>query len=232
MDSHTASSEAAGRIERTLAEVLEEGVVLCVRLGAGFPLVEACRAAVRGGLKALELTLTTPGILEAMKTLAASPGALAGGGTVLTPQEVRDVAAAGGRFVLSPVFNPEVVDEARRLGLLAVPGASTPTEILAAWRHGARLVKVFPSGPLGGPAYLRLIRGPFPDIQLLPTSGPTSETLGEYFKSGAAAVGIGPEVFPVGFTLESVEAAARRVRAAVQAWRATAGGKGGGQPAR
>jgi uncharacterized protein YunC (DUF1805 family) len=133
---------------------------------------------------------------------------------VLDPEDVRRVADTGARFVLSPVFDPEVVDEAHRLGLLAVPGASTPTEILRAHRHGARLVKVFPSGALGGPDYLRAVRGPLPEIPLVPTSGPTSESFAAWLDAGAAAVGVGAEVLPAGFTLDSVEAAARRVRAA------------------
>ena len=148
-------------IERTVRDVFADGVFLCVRLGADAPLVEACRAAVRGGLTVLEITLTTPGALKAIETMAKEKGVIAGAGTVLTRKDARAVARAGGRFALSPVFDPDVVDEAHRLGLLAVPGTSTPTEILAAHRHGARMVKVFPAAALGGPAYLRAVRGHF-----------------------------------------------------------------------
>jgi 2-dehydro-3-deoxyphosphogluconate aldolase/(4S)-4-hydroxy-2-oxoglutarate aldolase len=218
-------SEESTRIERTLAAVLEEGVILCVRFSDGSRVVEACRAAVSGGLRVLELTLTTPGVLEAMRTLARDETILAGGGTVLTPDDARHVAAAGGRFALSPVFDPEVVDEAHRLGLLAIPGTATPGEILAAHRHGARLVKIFPAGALGGPAFLRAVRGPLPDVPLVPTNGPTAETLGEYLAAGAVAVGVGGEVFPEGYTLDGVRRAAGRVRAAVQAYRS---GRGAG----
>jgi 2-dehydro-3-deoxyphosphogluconate aldolase/(4S)-4-hydroxy-2-oxoglutarate aldolase len=138
---------------------------------------------------------------------------------VLTPDEVRAVAEAGGRFVLSPVFDRAVVDEAHRLGLLAVPGASTPTEILAAHRHGARMVKVFPAAALGGAAYLRAIRGPLPDIPLVPTNGITAATIADYVAAGAVVVGVGGEVFPPNFTLDHVEAASRRVRHAMDAAR-------------
>ena len=203
-------------IERTRDLVIAAGVILCVRLEAAAGVVEACRAAIRGGLRVLEVTLTTPGALQVIETLARDESAIVGGGTVLTPAEARDVASAGGRFAFSPVFDPEVVDEAHRLGLLAVPGAATPTEVLAAHRHGARLVKVFPSGALGGPAFLRALRGPLPDIPLVPTSGPTADNLGEYFAAGATAVGVGAEVFPEGFTRASVEAAARRVYTAAK----------------
>jgi 2-dehydro-3-deoxyphosphogluconate aldolase/(4S)-4-hydroxy-2-oxoglutarate aldolase len=206
-------------IERTAREVLADGVFLCVRLGPAAPLVEACMAAVRGGLSLLEITLTTPGALRAIEALSRENGAIPGGGTVLTPDEVRAVAEAGGRFVLSPVFDRAVVDEAHRLGLLAVPGASTPTEILAAHRHGARMVKVFPAAALGGAAYLRAIRGPLPDIPLVPTNGITAATIADYVAAGAVVVGVGGEVFPPNFTLDHVEAASRRVRHAMDAAR-------------
>jgi 2-dehydro-3-deoxyphosphogluconate aldolase/(4S)-4-hydroxy-2-oxoglutarate aldolase len=169
----------------------------------------------------LEITLTTPGALDAIATMAAEPGDVAGAGTVLTTDDVRRVADAGGRFVMSPVFDPAVIDEANLLGLLAVPGTSTPTEILAAHRHGARLVKVFPAAALGGAAYLRAVRGPLPDIPLVPTNGITAETLGDYLRAGAVAVGVGGDVFISGFTLEHVENASRRIRTAIEAARTT-----------
>ncbi len=206
-------------IERAVRDVLADGVFLCVRLPSGVPLVDACRAAVRGGLKLLEITLTTPGALDAIATLARDEGVVAGGGTVLTRDDARAVADAGGRFALSPSFDPEVVEEAHRLGLLAVPGAATATEILAAHRSGARMVKVFPAAALGGPAYLRAIRGPLHDIPLVPTNGITAETIRDYVAAGAVAVGVGGEVFPSGFTLEHVETAARKIRRAMDATR-------------
>ncbi|MGH2690334.1 MAG: bifunctional 4-hydroxy-2-oxoglutarate aldolase/2-dehydro-3-deoxy-phosphogluconate aldolase, partial [Actinomycetota bacterium] len=158
----TVSPEVA--IQEMERRVLSDGVFLAVRLGEGAPLLDACRAAHRGGLRLLEITLTTPGALEAIAALSPDPDLAVGGGTVLTPEDVQSVAGAGGRFVLSPVFHPGVLAEAAALGLLYVPGAATPTEILTARRAGARLVKVFPAGPLGGPEFLRLVRGPLPDI--------------------------------------------------------------------
>jgi 2-dehydro-3-deoxyphosphogluconate aldolase/(4S)-4-hydroxy-2-oxoglutarate aldolase len=202
-------------IEGTRNEVLEEGVILCVRMGAGDPVLDACRAALDGGLRVLEITLTTPGALEIISELSSDDRAVVGGGTVLTPDDARAVAIAGGRFALSPVFQPQVVDEAHLHGLLAVPGTATPSEMLKAHRHGAMMIKVFPAGQLGGPAYLKSVRGPFPDIPMVPTSGPDSENISEYFDAGAVAVGVGAEVFPPGFTLDGVNKAARRVKEAV-----------------
>jgi 2-dehydro-3-deoxyphosphogluconate aldolase/(4S)-4-hydroxy-2-oxoglutarate aldolase len=200
-----------------------DGVVLCIRLENDVKLLESCRAAARGGLRTLELTLTTPGALRTIETLAQDSDLLVGAGTVLSVEDVRRSAEAGARFVLSPVFDPQVVDEARRRGLLAVPGASTATEILAAHRHGAPLVKLFPAGPLGGPAYLRALRGPLPGIPLVPTSGPCTGNLADYFDAGATAVGVGAEVFSPGFDETSIETVARSIRRAADAARIGAG---------
>lgn len=207
-------------VKTTLSEVLEDGVFVCVRLGQDDAIVDACRAAAAGGLKVLEITLTTPGALDAIRTLSEDSGVIVGAGTVLTPEDVRAASNAGARFVMSPVFDPGVVDEAHLFDLLAIPGASTPAEIVAAHRHGASLVKVFPAGALGGPDYLRSIRGPLPDIPLVPTSGPTADTIADYLDAGAVAIGVGREVFPAGYTLQSVEMAAHRVRSAMDVARA------------
>jgi 2-dehydro-3-deoxyphosphogluconate aldolase/(4S)-4-hydroxy-2-oxoglutarate aldolase len=216
------SSPAITAIEHTVREVLADGVFLCVRLGAGAPLVDACRAAVQGGLTVLEITLTTPGALEAIEAMARVDGVVAGGGTVLKPADARRVGDAGGRFVLSPVFDRDVVEEAHRLGLLAVPGTATASEILTAHRAGARMVKVFPAAALGGAAYIRALRGPLPDVPLVPTNGITAETISDYVAAGAVAVGVGGDVFPPGFRLDHVTAAASRIRAAMDAARGTA----------
>ncbi|NNG17331.1 MAG: bifunctional 4-hydroxy-2-oxoglutarate aldolase/2-dehydro-3-deoxy-phosphogluconate aldolase [Gemmatimonadales bacterium] len=210
----------AERISRTRERLLHDGVILCIRMGAGDPVLDKCEAAARGGLRTLEVTLTTPNALDIIGTLAQREEMLVGAGTVLSRQAVRSVARAGGKFVLSPVFDSAVCDEARRVGLLAIPGTGTPTEILAAHRAGASLVKVFPAGPLGGPAFLRAVRGPLPDVPLIPTSGPTSETIADYVAAGAVAVGVGAEVFPPNSTLDSIEQAARRVRDAMDRARA------------
>jgi 2-dehydro-3-deoxyphosphogluconate aldolase/(4S)-4-hydroxy-2-oxoglutarate aldolase len=208
------------RIETTLQEVLADGVFLAVRLGEGASVAATCRAAIRGGLRVIELTLTTPGALEAIRALAAEGAGVIGAGTVLTVEDARRVAECGARFAMSPVTDEEVIAESHRLGMLAVPGAGSATEILRAHRAGARLVKVFPCGPLGGPEFLRKIRGPFPHIPLVPTSGPSADTLADYVAAGAVAVGVGTEVFAPGFTPGSVEGAAQRLRRAMDGARA------------
>jgi 2-dehydro-3-deoxyphosphogluconate aldolase/(4S)-4-hydroxy-2-oxoglutarate aldolase len=206
-------------IEQTRAAVVRDGGILAVRLGGDAAIVEICRAALRGGLRVLELTLTTPGVWDAMRELVDDRDAIVGAGTVLSVDDVRRVAELGGRFAMSPVFDPDVVEEAHRLGVLAVPGAASPAEILAAHRRGARLVKVFPSGALGGPEFLRAVRGPLPDIPLVPTSGPTTGNLGDYLRAGAVAVGVGNEVLADVPDLARVEEAAHRMRGAMDAAR-------------
>ncbi len=206
-------------IESIKDVVLSDGVFIAVRLGPGHPVLDVCRAAMRGGLRLIELTLTTPGALETIERLAGDDKCVVGAGTVLTTEDVAAVAGAGGRFVMSPAFDPAVIDAAHHLGLLAVPGAGTATEILMAHRAGADLVKVFPSGALGGPEFLRKVRGPLPDIPLVPTSGPTIATIADYVAAGAAAVGVGAELLSPGFTLRSVQLKAREVRIAMDAAR-------------
>ncbi len=205
-------------IQETLDRILKEGVIVAVRLGPGAPVLNICEALAAGGLSVLELTLTTPGALDAIAVLSTDKNLVVGAGTVLSREDVRNVADVGGRFTFSPVFDPDVLDEAKEHGLLAVPGTSTPTEILTAHRYGARLVKVFPAGALGGPAYLRVVRGPLPNIPLIPTSGPTADSLADYVGAGAVAVGVGGvELFAEGFTVSTVKAAARRIREAMDA---------------
>ena len=204
--------DPAVRIEETLAAILSDGLVLAIRLKEKDQILDVCHAAVKGGIKILEITLTTPGAIEAIGELSSNKGLLVGGGTALTISDVAAIAQAGGRFAMSPVFDPEVVDESERFGLLAVPGTATPNEIMAAHRHGARLVKVFPSGPLGGPDFLRFVRGPLPEIPLIPTSGPTADNLEEYLAAGAVALGVGRDVFVKGFSLSSIEDSARKLR--------------------
>jgi 2-dehydro-3-deoxyphosphogluconate aldolase/(4S)-4-hydroxy-2-oxoglutarate aldolase len=208
------------RIESTLHEVLADGVFLAVRLDDGAAAADACRAAIRGGLRVIEMTLTTPGALETIRRLAAEGEGVIGAGTVLTVEDARRVAECGARFAMSPVTDEDVIAESHRLGMLAVPGAGSATEILRAHRAGARLVKVFPCGPLGGPELLRKIRGPLPHVPLVPTSGPSADTLADYVAAGATAVGVGSEVFAPGFTPASVEGASRRLRAAMDGARA------------
>lgn len=207
-------------IRTTRDALVADGVILCIRQDDAGRAADACEAAAEGGLVVLEVTLTTPGALDLIAKLATRPGLLVGAGTVLTAADAAAVAAAGGRFALSPVLDRDMLHMAGELGVLAIPGATTPTEVRAARQAGADLVKLFPSGPIGGPAYLKAVRGPLPDIPLIPTSGPTSGDMAAWLEAGATAVGVGGEVLPPGWTTAGVTSAASRVREAFDAARA------------
>lgn len=178
-------------IEESLEALIASPVVVCIRHDDTDKARRDIQAVLAGGLRMIEVTLTTPGALELIAELADDDRAVAGAGTVLTPEQAQRVAEAGARFALSPVFEPGVVAMAQKLELLMAPGCSTPTEMHRAHRFGAQLIKVFPAGALGGADYIRAVRGPLPDIPILATNGVTLERLPRYFEAGVVAVGIG-----------------------------------------
>ncbi|MBK7583559.1 MAG: bifunctional 4-hydroxy-2-oxoglutarate aldolase/2-dehydro-3-deoxy-phosphogluconate aldolase [Myxococcales bacterium] len=157
----------------------------------------ALDAAVRGGFRALEVTLNTPGALDAIAALAADPELLIGAGTVLTERDARDAVQCGARFLVSPVFDLEVVALARELGAVAIPGTFTPTEMLAAQRAGAPLQKLFPAPP-DGPDYVRACLGPLPFLRIVPTSGVTLANARAFLDAGAFALGFVRSLFEAG----------------------------------
>jgi 2-dehydro-3-deoxyphosphogluconate aldolase/(4S)-4-hydroxy-2-oxoglutarate aldolase len=177
-----------------MKEIRESPVVICIRCDDADLAIRCARAVLDGGLKIIEVTLTTPGALEIINELADDPRAVVGAGTMLRPEDVSRVVDAGGRFGLSPVSDPAVVPAAKEAGLFFVPGASTPSEIVQAHARGSEVVKVFPVGQLGGPGFIRAVRGPLPHIPLLPTNGVSLGNLPEFFEAGVFAVGVGREV--------------------------------------
>lgn len=156
--------------------------------------VFSAEAAMAGGLELVEITLTTPGALDAIRTLA-DRGCLVGAGTVLTAAEARAVIAAGARFVVSPHTDAGVIDACREAGTWVAQGAATPTEMLAAHRLGADCVKVFPAEALGGPRFLKLVRDPLPFLPLMPTGGVDETNLAAYLAAGAVAAGVATCLF-------------------------------------
>jgi len=191
----TISTESPPRAEEraeTVRRIQALGALAVVRLpspDAVLPVAEALHA---GGVSAIEVTMTVPGALEAVARLAREGDGemLIGVGSVLDADTARRAVEAGARFVVSPVFKPEVVAEAQRQGAAALPGAFTPTEILRAHEAGADLVKVFPSDALG-PVFLKGVLAPMPFLRLIPTGGVTPENVGTWIAAGAVAVGLG-----------------------------------------
>jgi 2-dehydro-3-deoxyphosphogluconate aldolase/(4S)-4-hydroxy-2-oxoglutarate aldolase len=175
----------------SLEAITGPGVVAILRADRSDFFPQAVVALVSGGIRAIEVTLTTPGAISAITRIASDVReAVVGAGTVLTADDARAVLRAGARFIVSPIFAPEVVRIAKEAGALCIPGAFTPTEVFSAWQAGADLVKVFPAG-LFGPRYLRYLRELFPRIRLFPTGGLSLNDVGDYLAAGAAAVGLG-----------------------------------------
>ncbi|MHA6625013.1 bifunctional 4-hydroxy-2-oxoglutarate aldolase/2-dehydro-3-deoxy-phosphogluconate aldolase [Pseudonocardia sichuanensis] len=176
---------------------------------------------VEAGVRSLELTLTTRGALEVVERLAARvPSDVeVGVGTVLTAQEVDRSVDAGATFVVSPSVDQEVIAAALRRGVASYPGAFTPTEIVEAWKAGASAVKLFPAGSLG-PGYLKAVRGPLPDIPVVPTGGVGAEDIGPWLSAGALAVGMGGPLIGDALSADGdLGALAERAGAAVAAAR-------------
>jgi 2-dehydro-3-deoxyphosphogluconate aldolase/(4S)-4-hydroxy-2-oxoglutarate aldolase len=172
------------------------GVVPVVRLSSARSALHAVDALVQGGIGVIEITLTVPDAISVIRELSARFGdsVLVGAGTVLSPTDVERAVQAGARFIVSPGLDPEIVRAAHELDVPAMPGVLTPTDIMAATRSGADWVKIFPCSALGGTRYLRALRGPFPDLKLMPTGGVSLATAAEYIAAGAVAVGIGSEL--------------------------------------
>jgi 2-dehydro-3-deoxyphosphogluconate aldolase/(4S)-4-hydroxy-2-oxoglutarate aldolase len=179
----------------------------------------ALAAAVRGGFRVLEVTLSTPGAVELIAEIARDTRLLVGAGTVLTVEQARAAKLAGAGFLVSPVLDVEVVAEASRLGCVMIPGCATPTELWKAHRAGTPLQKLFPA-PAGGPTWLRSVLAPMPFLRVIPTNGVEAENAAEWLAAGAFAVGCVRSVFQpdllAAHAWDAIEARARTVLAAVR----------------
>lgn len=176
----------------TLDAVLASGAVAVVRLADSGRLVRLAEAIAEGGVTAIEVTMTTPDALAVIEDVSRQLGdaVTVGVGSVLDAETARRAVDAGARYVVSPVFKREIVDEAHRMGVPAMPGCFTPTEILAATEAGADTVKVFPADVLGMD-FFKGVLAPMPHLQLMPTGGVTLTNAGDWVRAGAVAVGVG-----------------------------------------
>jgi 2-dehydro-3-deoxyphosphogluconate aldolase / (4S)-4-hydroxy-2-oxoglutarate aldolase len=172
------------------------GVIPVVRADSARLARRAAAAIRRGGIPVLEITMTVPGALHIIRELSLECGGevLIGAGTVMNPDAARDCIEAGARFIVSPSLNLATIEFCRKAGVAVIPGALTPTEIVTAWSAGADFVKVFPAGTAGGPAYIRSLKAPLPEIKLVPTGGVTLANAAAYIEAGAEAVGVGGEL--------------------------------------
>jgi 2-dehydro-3-deoxyphosphogluconate aldolase/(4S)-4-hydroxy-2-oxoglutarate aldolase len=178
--------------EKNLQAIIDCGVVAIIRAESAQEAMDICLAIAKGGVKPIEITMTVPGAIEAIKELKGllKDKVLLGAGTVLDPETAKAVIYAGAEFVVAPTLNLEVIKVCRRYSKIVIPGAFTPTEILTAWESGADIVKIFPAR-VGGPKYVTDIRGPLPQIRLLPTGGVELDNTADFIKAGAVAVAVG-----------------------------------------
>jgi 2-dehydro-3-deoxyphosphogluconate aldolase/(4S)-4-hydroxy-2-oxoglutarate aldolase len=181
--------------EDNVKRVIEGGIVAIVRSPSSAALVEVVRALVEGGVTAVEVTMTVPDALEVLRQVRQTLGdqLLLGAGTVLDSETARAVLLAGAEFIVSPTVNVEVIRMCQRYNKAVMPGAFTPTEILTAWEAGADIVKVFPA-EVGGPAFFKALRGPLPQVRVMPTGGVDLTTAPAFLKAGACCLGVGSQL--------------------------------------
>jgi len=177
-------------------QIKEIGIVPVVRAQSPDEAMQAVEAIKEGGVPILEITMTVPGAVRVIDQVVSRYGsdAIVGAGTVLDAETARICILAGAQFVVSPALNIETIECCRRYGIAVLPGALTPTEVVTAWSAGADMVKVFPAGSVGGASYIKNLKAPFPQIDLIPTGGVSLKTAADFIKAGASALGVGTDL--------------------------------------
>lgn len=181
--------------QEVLDRILSTGVVAVIRMKDTQRLKKVIEAIRLGGVKSIEITMTVPGAVQIIADLVKTvpEDVLVGAGTVTDVETANKVIDAGAKFVVGPILNVDIIKLCNQRGVVIMPGCYTPTEIFTAWKAGADIIKVFPATSLG-PKYFKDIRGPFPDLRLLPTGGVSVDNVGEWIAAGAVAVGIGSDL--------------------------------------
>src|SRR3984957_13322244 len=182
--------------QQILSFITDIGIVPVVRTATAEGAILAIEAIHRGGVRAAEITMTVPGAIHALEKVADKFGddLVLGAGTVLDPETARACMLAGAQFFVTPSLKLSTIEMVRRYSKVICPGALTPTEVQTAWDAGADIVKIFPCGNVGGPKYIKALKGPFPQIEMIPTGGVNLETAGEFLKAGACTVAVGGEL--------------------------------------
>ena len=175
--------------------MIQGGIVAIVRADTSDGLLKVVQAIEKGGITAIEVTMTTPAAIETIATVAEKyqGDVLIGVGTVLDAETARNAILAGAQFVVSPILDEEIIKMAKRYTKIVVPGAFTPTEIVRAWERGADIVKVFPTSSVG-PKYIKDLKGPLPQIELIPTGGVNLDNAVDFIRAGAAALAVGGNI--------------------------------------
>jgi len=182
-----------------IQRIKEVGLVPVVRAASADEAMQAIDAIKAGGVTVLEITMTVPGAVGAIAEVTKRFGeeVVVGAGTVLDAETARTCMLAGAQFIVSPSLNLDTIACCRRYGVAVLPGALTPTEVVSAWTAGADFVKVFPAGALGGASYLKALKAPLPQIELVPTGGVSLKTAADFIKAGASALGVGADLVDV-----------------------------------
>jgi 2-dehydro-3-deoxyphosphogluconate aldolase/(4S)-4-hydroxy-2-oxoglutarate aldolase len=182
--------------EEVLQQIRKVALVPVLRATSAELAIKAAAAIEAGGVSLLEVTMTVPGAIDVISAVIKSSQGrvVVGAGTVLDPETARACIIAGARFVVSPALNLGTIEVCRRYSIAVIPGALTPTEIVTAWEAGADIVKVFPCGSLGGPKYLAALKGPLPQIELIPTGGVSLSNAADFLAAGACALGVGSDL--------------------------------------
>ncbi len=182
-----------------IKRLIEIGIIPVVRAASSTEALEAVATIKAGGVPIVEITMTVPGAIDVIKEVASREGAevLVGAGTVLDAETARACILAGAEFIVSPALNLETIALCRRYSKVVAAGALTPTEVLTAWQAGADFVKVFPCDSLGGAKYLKSLKAPLPQIELIPTGGVSLTTAADFIKAGASALGVGSDLVDV-----------------------------------
>ena len=205
-----------------LARIRATGIIPVIRAPSTEEALAAVEAMRAGGIDVVEITMTVPSALAVIEQVVERHGdaIVVGAGTVLDADTARACISAGAMFVVSPIVDAATIRACRSDGVPVMPGALTPTEVVGAWRAGADLVKVFPCGAVGGASYIKALRAPLPQIELVPTGGVTLATVGDFIAAGASAVGAGADLVDLARLRRGEHAAltenARRYVAAVQ----------------
>jgi 2-dehydro-3-deoxyphosphogluconate aldolase / (4S)-4-hydroxy-2-oxoglutarate aldolase len=183
-------------IDEAVASIKKVGIVPVIRASNVDEAKQAVEAVCAGGIPIVEITMTVPNATQVIRAVIEQHGnkVLTGAGTVLTGEQAKACLDAGAEFLVSPGLSIAVLEVARSRGKLAIPGALSPTELMTALSAGAQIIKIFPCGNVGGPKYLKALRGPFPNAQLIPTGGVNATNAADYFAAGAFALGVGADL--------------------------------------
>ena len=208
-----------------LKRMADTGLVPVLRATSEVEALAIARAIAAGGVHVLEVTMTVPGAMEVIRTLVRDePAMLVGAGTVLDPETARACMLEGAQFIVSPATNLRTIEMCRRYACAVLPGALTPTEVVTAWQAGADAIKVFPASAMGGASYLKSLKAPLPQIDLIPTGGVSVATAVEFLEAGAFALGVGADLADRRAIAEGkperVTETARAYLRAIAAWRA------------